>query len=223
MGRVVTKVLAQEQYEVQVALNPERALQCLAEKYYHVILIDLSHIGGKGLKWLCQLKRKQQRVEILVLIEYVIADTVVEAMKLGAYGVISKPCMPKKILAEIGKVFKKITCQKYEDALVSFIQEHTNTITSREYIAEYFNISSKTVTNRVRKVTRKSFIEFLEFCRIDESKRLLEYTGLSSSQIAYQVGFNSPQSFCRSFRKLTSVTPTQYRLENRGLKNNGVE
>ncbi|GAA6620082.1 helix-turn-helix domain-containing protein [Scytonema sp. NUACC26] len=47
--------------------------------------------------------------------------------------------------------------------------------------------------------------------RIERAKVLLKVTRFSSAEIAYQVGFSNPSHFTSQFRKLTGVTPKQFR------------
>lgn len=47
--------------------------------------------------------------------------------------------------------------------------------------------------------------------RIERAKVLLKVTRLSSAEIAYQVGFSNPSHFTAQFRKLSGVTPKQFR------------
>lgn len=47
--------------------------------------------------------------------------------------------------------------------------------------------------------------------RIDRSKELLRRTDLAISSIASQCGFNSQSHYCRTFRRLTQMTPRDYR------------
>jgi AraC family transcriptional regulator len=47
--------------------------------------------------------------------------------------------------------------------------------------------------------------------RIERAKVLLTVTRFSSAEIAYQVGFSNPSHFTAQFRKLTGVTPKQFR------------
>ncbi|MBW4558127.1 MAG: AraC family transcriptional regulator [Trichormus sp. ATA11-4-KO1] len=47
--------------------------------------------------------------------------------------------------------------------------------------------------------------------RIERAKVLLKVTRFSSAEIAYQVGFSNPSHFTAQFRKLSGVTPKQFR------------
>ncbi|MEI8043739.1 MAG: AraC family transcriptional regulator [Verrucomicrobiota bacterium] len=53
--------------------------------------------------------------------------------------------------------------------------------------------------------------DFLVRCRIQEAQRLLANTKHSVTDIAFDVGFNSSQYFCRAFLRYTGFTPTSFR------------
>ena len=54
--------------------------------------------------------------------------------------------------------------------------------------------------------------------RIGRSKVLLETTSLDMSSIAQQVGFEDQSQFTKNFRRVTGVTPSAYRIEQRGMR-----
>lgn len=46
---------------------------------------------------------------------------------------------------------------------------------------------------------------------IEKAKKFLSTTNMSVSEVAYQLGFEHPQSFHRLFKKYSSVSPLEYR------------
>ena len=68
----------------------------------------------------------------------------------------------------------------------------------------YFSFVFKEVTGiRLR--------DYLIQARINKAKDLLKNAELKVKEIAYQVGFRSPDYFCRIFRKKTGISPTEWR------------
>lgn len=51
-----------------------------------------------------------------------------------------------------------------------------------------------------------------------KATNLLEYSSMSIKEIAYQLGYLNPSSFMKSFKKYTSLTPSQYRLHIKSNK-----
>ncbi len=61
-------------------------------------------------------------------------------------------------------------------------------------------------------------IQYLINRRMEYAKHLLNTSGMSVKQIAYQCGFENEYYFSRIFKKLTGYSPSQYRaMLGRGL------
>jgi two-component system response regulator YesN len=68
------------------------------------------------------------------------------------------------------------------------------------YLCRYFH-----------KVTGQTITEYLKRYRIDKAKQLLAQNEKSITWIAYEVGFESHSYFDRIFRKVTKLTPQEFR------------
>ncbi|MGB2873676.1 helix-turn-helix transcriptional regulator, partial [Psychrobacillus psychrotolerans] len=53
---------------------------------------------------------------------------------------------------------------------------------------------------------------YLEKIRIDKAAYLLCRANLSNLEICYKVGFQSPSSFYKAFRRLKNCSPSEYRI-----------
>jgi AraC-like DNA-binding protein len=47
--------------------------------------------------------------------------------------------------------------------------------------------------------------------KIERVKELISYNELTISQISYELNYSSPQHLSRQFKKITGITPTQYK------------
>lgn len=56
-----------------------------------------------------------------------------------------------------------------------------------------------------------SILQYVTMLRMDKAKELLLHSDRSIRQIAGLLYFNDPGRFCKTFRKYTGMTPTQYR------------
>ena len=59
----------------------------------------------------------------------------------------------------------------------------------------------------------ETFIEYLTNIRIRSAMELLRSTSLTSSEIAYQVGYQNPRYFYSVFRKVVGLTPIEFRRQ----------
>lgn len=62
-----------------------------------------------------------------------------------------------------------------------------------------------------KQTTGSSFKDYLNYIRIEESKKLLTNTNGTILDIALTVGFENQSYFTKVFRKYTGITPKQYR------------
>jgi AraC-like DNA-binding protein len=72
------------------------------------------------------------------------------------------------------------------------------------------NLGKEAFCRYFRKMTRLSFIEFLNLYRVNQSKRMLRL-GKSITEACYSSGFESLSYFNRVFKKLAGETPSAFR------------
>lgn len=79
------------------------------------------------------------------------------------------------------------------------------------YLAEKLNVSPTYLSDLLRKLTGQSAQQHIHNKLIDKAKEILTTTSLSVSEIAYQLGFEYPQSFNKLFKSKTNVSPLEFR------------
>ena len=63
----------------------------------------------------------------------------------------------------------------------------------------------------LRSLTGQNTQQHIHNKLIEKAKRILTTTNLTVSEIAYQLGFEYPQSFSKLFKSKTNFTPIEYR------------
>ncbi len=86
-----------------------------------------------------------------------------------------------------------------------------NGIPSVQFFAEKLNLSSNYLSDMLRVQTGQTTQQHIQNRVIEKAKELLSTTHLSVSEIAYQLGFEHPQSFHRLFKKFSTLSPLEYR------------
>lgn len=76
---------------------------------------------------------------------------------------------------------------------------------------EAAKIPERTFKRRFKAATGSTLIEYLQNLRIEEAKHQLETGEKSVENICYEVGYEDVSFFRRLFKRLTGVTPSQYR------------
>lgn len=93
----------------------------------------------------------------------------------------------------------------------NFIKENYNnekmTLSS---ICFHLCMSKSRFSPLFKKYTGMTFIEYLTSVRIEKSMELLKTTSFKSYEIAYKVGFSDPHYFSLIFKKINSITPSEF-------------
>jgi len=80
-----------------------------------------------------------------------------------------------------------------------------------QYISEKLNISPNYLSDMLRSLTGQSTQQHIHGKLIEKAKELITTTSLSVSEIAYQLGFEYPQSFNKLFKSKTDFSPLEFR------------
>ncbi|KGK31167.1 AraC family transcriptional regulator [Cellulophaga sp. E6(2014)] len=90
---------------------------------------------------------------------------------------------------------------------------------TKRKVADYADLlfkSPKTLSNLFAKYNQKSPQQIILERITLEAKRLMQYTDKQNQEIAFELGFNDSAHFSSFFKKMTSISPTQYR-ENKTI------
>ncbi|MFP9098072.1 helix-turn-helix domain-containing protein [Flavobacterium sp. RHBU_24] len=86
-----------------------------------------------------------------------------------------------------------------------------NGVPTVEAIAERLHLSPHYLSDMLRQLTGRGAQQHIQDRLIEKAKEYLSVTNLSVAQIAYQLGFEYPQSFNKLFKKKTNTSPLEFR------------
>ncbi|WP_390453260.1 helix-turn-helix domain-containing protein [Chryseobacterium sp. Alg-005] len=86
-----------------------------------------------------------------------------------------------------------------------------NGIPSVHFIADQLHLSANYLSDMLRVQTGQTTQQHIQNRLIEKAKEFLSTTSMSVSEIAYQLGFEHPQSFHRLFKSRTSLSPMEFR------------
>jgi AraC-like DNA-binding protein len=100
---------------------------------------------------------------------------------------------------------------KPSDNFLDYIHTHFNdSELSLEAVSTSCNVSQRRIASTILEKYGCNFKSYINQIRINEAKRLMRETDLNISEIAYKVGFNSPNHFNRVFKALTGNNPSGF-------------
>ena len=86
-----------------------------------------------------------------------------------------------------------------------------NGLPTVEYLAHNLNLSPNYLSDMLRSLTGQNAQQHIHNKMIEKAKVYLTSSNLSVAEIAYQLGFEYPQSFNKFFKKKTDISPLEYR------------
>ena len=87
----------------------------------------------------------------------------------------------------------------------------TKGLPSVNYLADELNVSSSYLSSLLKSLTGQSTQQHIHGKLIEKAKEKLSTTTLSVSEIAYELGFEHPQSFSKLFKAKTKISPLEFR------------
>ncbi|MDP5272657.1 helix-turn-helix domain-containing protein [Chengkuizengella axinellae] len=102
------------------------------------------------------------------------------------------------------------------EKVLKYIQKHyTRSDLSLNYLADHFHVSVSHLSKLFKEYTSSNFTDYLMEIRINRSKQLLAESNKKVKEIAETVGYTNVNSFVRVFKKMTGLTPSEYREKKR--------
>lgn len=80
-----------------------------------------------------------------------------------------------------------------------------------QYIADNLNVSPNYLSGLLKVLTGQSTQQHIHDKLIEKAKEKLSTTNKSISEVAYELGFEHPQSFSKLFKTKTNISPLEFR------------
>jgi len=97
--------------------------------------------------------------------------------------------------------------QKVQD----YIETHYHDKISIDTLANLINIGRRTFERRFKEATNNTPIEYIQRVRIEAAKSFFEASRKNVSEIMFDVGYTDTKAFRDKFKKITGLTPIEYR------------
>ncbi|MBC2715924.1 MAG: response regulator [Desulfobacteraceae bacterium] len=111
----MSKLLTSRGYLVTAVNNGESAIRMLEEKDFDVVVLDLKMPGMDGITTLKEIKKLGLFTETLILTGHGSVDTALEAIKIGAYDYLAKPCEIDELVEKIEGAWQQKDADEKKD------------------------------------------------------------------------------------------------------------
>jgi len=209
-----------DDYEFVHASDGEKALELIKKpNEIDLVLLDVMMPGASGTEILTEIRKIEPAMKIVMLTGHSSKDVAIEALKGKADDFLEKPLnmneakeIIEKLLdstdrdekTEIGDIKSKI------ERVKKFAERNFHKKVSLEDAAGVVGLSPKYLSRVFEEFAGMGFSDYKTKVKIDRSKQFLK-KGYNINQISDKLGYQNTESFIRAFKKLTNMTPTEFR------------
>ncbi|HMQ06710.1 MAG TPA: AraC family transcriptional regulator [Saprospiraceae bacterium] len=97
------------------------------------------------------------------------------------------------------------------DRIYAYVQKRFKDDITLEEASELVNMTIPAFCRYFKKLTKKTFIQFVHEFRVVHACKLLSEEAMTITEICYESGFNNFSHFTRVFKKVTGKSPSEYR------------
>lgn len=92
-----------------------------------------------------------------------------------------------------------------------FIENHYADNILVSDLADRLALSRRTLERRFKKATTNTVTEYMQRVRVEAAKKDLESSRKNVNEVMYEVGYSDTKSFRNLFRRITGLSPVEYR------------
>lgn len=92
-----------------------------------------------------------------------------------------------------------------------FIEQNFSERTTVDQLADMLAIGRRSFERRFKKATSNTVNEYIQRVKIEAAKKELEVTRKNVNEVMYEVGYSDTKAFRTTFKKITGLSPLEYR------------
>lgn len=234
------------QYKVFEAANGKEGWQRALAHHPQLIVSDISmpHMNGIELSRKIKSDKRTSHIPVILLTALTAEEDQLKGLETGANDYITKPFNFEVLNAKIKNLLvlnttlkstysKQIKVVSPEIAIVSenekllknirlYLEENlTNSQLSVEELSKHLGMSRSSLYGKLLELTGETPVEYIRSVKLEKAAVLLEKSDMNVAQIAYSVGFSTPNYFAKSFKAKFNMLPSEYmnKMRKEGEKN----
>ncbi|TGX83316.1 hybrid sensor histidine kinase/response regulator [Palleniella muris] len=221
-----------ELFYTDIASNASEALRKMESESYDLVITDMTMPKMSGLAMAKHIRQgvHNPHVPIIILTGKIDDDLKTKALLTGINVFMTKPFNAEQLRAHCVNLVKSSSSlvqppsvqtervisdnrqARFLSQLNQAIDAHIDDTTLNvDTLTEILKVSRSALNTKVRTLTGLSPAELIRSKRISQAKHLLRETDMSIGEIGNKVGMPSPQSFNATFKKITGLSPSEFR------------
>ena len=237
IGLYTRSIFPEEQYNLIYAANGEEALKRAKEAIPDILITDIIMPKMNGIE-LCKAMKSSpllNHVPIVIISAKERDADIMEGLRQGADSYIKKPFSPEELKVRVDNLLesRNLLKEKYERAVIKethpvkpdanengeFVRHVTDIIyremktadfTSKN-LAEELAISVSQLNKKLNAATGYPSSTYILQVKVGHAKKILASQNKTIGEVAADCGIYDVNYFSRVFKKITGMTPTQYK------------
>ncbi|MEP2776281.1 MAG: helix-turn-helix domain-containing protein [Luteolibacter sp.] len=239
-----------DEYEVLTANDGREGLEMAVRHVPDLVITDVRMPGMSGLELCAELvaNPKTQHIPVVMMTGGGKEYDQFKGLEVGASDYINKPFSLPVLKMRVRNLLKSRRLyrthllsqmgddagadaapadDRFMDLMVEKVSLHlSDPEFGVEQLAEKLNMSKRTFQRKFKALTGKTPRNTIRSIRLKRARDLLENSSLSIAEVAFQVGFEEPTNFNRSFKNQFGFSPSRLRkgdLEKSSDRGGGAE
>lgn len=220
-------------FSVQVAANGKEAWKIIPELKPDLIVSDLmmpEMDGNELCRWV-KTDKRTENIPFVLLTAKQSVENKVEGLTIGADDYVTKPFNMEVLLLRMRKLIdlnsrsklrtridpepSEIVITSLDEKLIESAIKYVEANIDRsdlsvEELSRELGMSRVHLYKKLLQITGKTPTEFIRIIRLKRAAQMLRESQQNVSEIAYQLGFNSPKYFTKYFKDEFGVLPSVY-------------
>jgi DNA-binding response OmpR family regulator/nitrogen-specific signal transduction histidine kinase len=222
-------------YKVEEASNGKEGWEKIKQLNPDLVVSDIMMPLMDGVELARKIKTETLTAHIPVILLTAIGseEKQLQGLKAGVNDYITKPFTFEILASKIRNLLaqQELLHKRFQKQIEVNPQEVTITPVDEKFLKQALEIVEKnmdkpefsvedlsrdmfmnrvTLYRKILSITGKTPIEFIRTLRLKRAAQLLEKSGMSIAEIAYEVGFNNPKNFTKAFKEEFKIIPSQY-------------
>jgi signal transduction histidine kinase/ligand-binding sensor domain-containing protein/DNA-binding response OmpR family regulator len=233
--RIYLNDILKEEYNLILSDNGEKGITECLENLPDLIISDIMMPIMDGIEF-CKIVKsdwKTSHIPVILLTAKASSESKIEGLETGADDYITKPFSFKELSIRIKNLLiqRRHLREKYSSDVIFKPENVTPNKADQEFLQNAVGVVEKNISNsdfdseefanqiflsrsqlhrKIQSISGQSTGEFIRTIRLKKAAGLILENKFSITQIALEVGFNSPSHFTKAFKQMFECLPSEF-------------